>query len=143
MKSIRLFIFFFVVVSACKSPKNEMIVPDKVKQAFEKLYPTATDVRWIQEPSIFEAKFTDGKMKGAVSFNDMAEIMETEEVIEKEQLPNLAGVLDYIHEHYEGETVTSFEKITKQGGQVSYELQITGKELIFDAEGKFLEEEPD
>ena len=130
-------------IAACQPVKKEAAVPEKITTAFKTIHPNATDIRWIQEPSIFEAKFRDGEMQGAISFNDQAEVVETEEVIREEQLPNHAGILDYIKSNYNGETIQRSEKIIKRDGIVMYELQITGKELIFDAEGNFSEEEPD
>lgn len=142
MKAKLIFLSAFAIATACQ-PKKEVVVPDIIKESFEKIHASATNVLWIEEPPMFEAKFTDGLMKGAVSFNEKGEVVETEEVIEQDKLPNLTGIIDYIDTHYPGESIKQSEKITKQDGTVVYELQITEKELVFDADGNFLEEEPD
>lgn len=143
MKAILIILCLWVSISACQSPKNEVSVPDNIKSAFAQMHPNATDINWIEEPSIFEAKFTDGKLKGAVSFNDKGEVVETEEVIEQDLLPNLIGILDYIKTNYPGQAIQRCEKIIKHNGSISYELQIKGKELVFDANGEFTYVEPD
>lgn len=143
MKANLIIPFILFAAIACNSSKKEVVVPDNIKTAFNKIHPNATDVHWVQEPSIFEAKFTDGEMKGAVSFNENAEVVETEEVIMQDQLPNLNGITEYIKTKYSGESIQRCEKIVKKDSTIIYEIQITGKELVFDSQGNFKEEEPD
>ena len=78
MKANLIILFILFAVIACNPSKKEVAVPENIKTAFSKIHPNATDVRWVQEPPIFEAKFTDGEMKGAVSFDENAEVVETE-----------------------------------------------------------------
>lgn len=142
MKTL-LFLFSLLVISSCQPSNKGVIVPDAIRKTFQKMHPNATSIHWIQEPSIFEAKFEDGAMQGAVSFNEAGEVVETEEVIEKEQLPHLDIIEDYIKTNYAGEAIRKCEKIVKKDSTIIYEVQITGKELVFDSQGTFLEEEPD
>lgn len=143
MKANLIILLALLVTVGCQPSKKEVAVPDQIQEAFKKIHPNATNVLWIEEPGIFEAKFSDGSMKGAVAFNEKGDVVETEEVIEQDKLPNFTGITEYIKTSYPGETIKQSEKITKQDGTVIYELQIKGKELVFDSEGKFLEEEPD
>jgi len=92
---------------------------------------------------MWEAKYKDGEEKGAVSFNSKAEVTETELVIPESQLPNVSVIPDYIKVHYPNEKIQGCEKITKADGTITYEIQITGKEIVFNAEGKYLSEEMD
>ena len=55
----------------------------------------------------------------------------------------MTSISKYIKENYPPETNKSCEKINKQNGTIIYEIQITGKELLFDNTGKFLSEELD
>jgi hypothetical protein len=143
MKANLIILFVVLATVACRPSKKEVVVPENIKAAFSKIHPSATDIYWIQEPSIFEAKFTDGNMKGAVSFNEHGEVVETEEVIKQDQLPNLTGIVDYIKTNYSGESIQRCEKIVKKDSTIIYEIQITGKELVFDSQGNFKEEELD
>ncbi|TWI81133.1 putative PepSY-like beta-lactamase-inhibitor [Lacibacter cauensis] len=142
-KLIILFAFTVLILSACNQAAKTRQVPANISEAFVKLHPNATILKWNDEPPIWEAKYKDGEEKGAVSFNDKAEVTETELVIAESQLPNASAIPDYIKAHYPNEKIQGCEKITKQDGSNTYEIQITGKEIVFDGEGKYLSEEKD
>lgn len=135
----------FVVMSlfACNQSSNSRQVPSNIAEAFTKLHPNASIEKWNDEPPMWEAKYKDGTEKGAVSFNAKAEVVEKELVIDQSQLPNGSTIPDYINAHYTNEKIKGCEKITKQDGSITYEIQITGKEIVFDGEGKYLSEEKD
>lgn len=126
-----------------KKVSEQHKVPQIIEEAFKKLHPTATILKWNDEPPIWEAKYQDDKEKGAVSFDSIAQITETELVIAESELQNLPSIPKYIRENYPAETIKGCEKIDKQNGTTIYEIQITGKELLFDNTGKFLSEELD
>ena len=54
-----------------------------------------------------------------------------------------ATVLAYVKEHYKGKTIKEAAKITKADGAINYEAEVNGKDVIFDANGKFLKEMKD
>jgi len=127
-----------IALSACTSERK----PDaRIVAAFKTMHPSATVERWLDEPPNWEAKYTDGSEHGAVSFDATGKVVETELVIPAEALPTAAG--EHIKEHYPAERVQGVERITRMNGTVTYEVQVTGKELVFDADGRFLEEEMD
>jgi hypothetical protein len=128
-------------ISACQSSKQE--APASIQDAFKKLHPDATILQWNDESPVWEAKYKEGNEKGAVSFDANGEVTETELVIDEAQLPNSPVIPEYIKANYSGEKIQGCEKITLANGTVTYEIQITGKEIVFDSEGKFLEEELD
>ena len=132
-----------IILSACNQSAKTRQVPTNISEAFTKLHPKAIILKWNDEPPIWEAKYKDGKETGAVSFNDKAEVTETELVIAESQLPNGSVIADYIKSHYTGEKLQRCEKVTKSNGTITYEIQITGKEIVFDGEGKYLSEEKD
>lgn len=136
-----LILFTVFAISACQSPKPE--APVSIQDAFKKLHPDATILQWNDESPVWEAKYQEGDEKGAVSFDASGEITETELVIDEDQLPNSPAIPEYIKSNYAGEKIQGCEKITLANGTVTYEIQITGKELVFDDQGKFLEEELD
>jgi hypothetical protein len=131
------------VLFACKQTKTENGIPQPAISAFQKLHPNAVGVKWGNEAPTFEAKFSEGAMRGAVSFDSLGTVVETELVIESTQLPNPQLIADYVRDNYPGERIQRCEKVTKNDGTITYEIQITGKELVFDAQEKFLNEEPD
>jgi hypothetical protein len=128
-------------ISACQSSKPE--APSAIQDAFKKLHPDATILQWNDESPVWEAKYKEGDEKGAVSFDASGEITETELVIDEVQLPNSPIIPEYIKTNYPGEKIQGCEKIILANGTVTYEIQITGKELVFDDRGKFLAIEPD
>ena len=140
------FIILFLVAtfySCNQNPNEQRKVPQIIEEAFKKLHPTATILKWNDEPPIWEAKYQEGKEKGAVSFDSIAQIVETELVIAESELRNLPSIPKYIKENYSKETIKGCEKIEKKNGTIIYEIQITGKELLFDSTGNFLSEELD
>jgi hypothetical protein len=137
-----------ILLFACNQKQEEKVaetrkVPQTIEDAFKKLHPTATILKWNDEPPIWEAKYQEDKEKGAVSFDSIAHITETELVIAESELQNLPSIPKYIKENYPTEVIKGCEKIDKQNSVIIYEIQITGKELLFDNTGKFLSEELD
>ena len=65
-------------------------------------------------------------------------ITESEMDIKIDDLP--ASVLAYVKDYYKGKTIKEGAKITRAGGTVNHEAEVDGKDVIFDAKGKFLKE---
>lgn len=132
-----------ITVCSCASIQQKREVPDHIAAAFKELHPNATILKWNDEPPIWEAKYKEKTQQGAVSFNTDAHVVETELVIEESELPNEASIKTYIETHYPAEKIKGCEKIETQDHAITYEIQITGKELVFDASGSFVKEELD
>ena len=141
-KTVSILFILSVFTMAC-NPTASRKPSDAIVSAFKKMHPTATILKWNDEPPIWEAKYEQGSEHGAVSFNDKAEVTETELVIPETQLPTLNSIPEYMKAHYPTEKMQRCELITKQDGTINYEIQITGKEIVFDRQGKYLSEEPD
>lgn len=122
--------------SAQKLQNSE--VPTSVKSAFQKLHPKATDVRWEKEKENYEASFDVNKVDNSVLFDAHGNLIETEVEIELSQLPR--GILEYVKTHYADKTVKEAAKITNTKGDVTYEAEIKGMDLIFNSTGKFIKE---
>ncbi|QNF31205.1 PepSY-like domain-containing protein (plasmid) [Adhaeribacter swui] len=143
MKKLLVLISSIVALSACTPDTQSQKVPKQIVAAFQKIHPEANITQWNDESPIWEAKYKNSQEIGAVSFNPKGEVVETELEIDDSQLTNQTAILEYIHSKYPKEEMQSIEKITKQDGNITYEIQITGKELVFDSQGNFLEEELD
>lgn len=50
------------------------------------------------------------------------------------------GILDYVKTNYKGQSVKEVAKITDAKVTVTYEAEIKGMDLLFDANGKFIKE---
>lgn len=117
---------------------QQVNVPKSAKDAFSKLYPKATEVKWDKENQGYEASFKlDGKNMSVILDKD-GKVLETETAIEISQLPK--GVEKYVMNNFKGYKITGAAKIVKANGEELFEAEITkGKEkkdLFFDKNGK-------
>lgn len=78
-----------------------------------------------------------GKETSAV-YDEKGTLTEMEEEIKVSALsPSISA---YVKEHYKGGVIKEAAKITK-GSETIYEAEVNKKDLIFDANGKFIKEE--
>ena len=125
---------------ACGQKLNESQIPAAVRTAFQKQYP-GIKASWAKEDANYEANFKqDGKDMSAV-IDRNGTIVETETDIPVMDLPGSAQ--DYIKKSYPGAKIEEAERILKANGEVNYEVEVHGKEVMFDANGKFIKETED
>lgn len=130
-----------LLLVACGGADRKAGPPEKITAAFHRLHPDAHITQWNDEAPIWEAKYTEGDIQGAVSFNAKAEVTENELVVPASAVP--APGMAYIMEHYPQERAQRCEQVTDDKGKVTFEVQITGKEIVLDAGGNFMTEEAD
>ena len=127
-------------LNACAQKLKESEVPATVKTSFSKQYPGIT-AKWEKEAGKYEAGFKAGEVNTSVLYDLNGTMVEIETEINVQSLP--ATVTTYIKENYKGKNIKEAAKITKADGSVNYEAEINGRDLIFDATGKFLKEVKD
>lgn len=120
---------------------KENAVPSVVKNAFQKQYPSAKEVKWEMENGNYEVNFDLNEVDHSVLMDVNGKVLETEVEIKITELP--AGVLEYVKNNYSGQKVKEAAKITDAKGIITYEAEIKGKDLIFDSNGKFIKESKD
>jgi len=120
----------------CMSQKS---IPPAVQAAFTKAYPGISVKKWDKEDGKFEANFMKDGKSMSVTYDANGSLEETEVNMAVEELS--ANIISYIKEHYEGATIKEAAMITKPNGDMMYEAEIKGKDLLFDMQGKFLKEE--
>jgi hypothetical protein len=123
--------------SACAQKLDASKVPSAVKATFEKQYPGAS-VKWEKEDGKYEAGFKQNGNTMSALYEANGTMTESEMDIKVSDLP--ASVLAYVKENYKGKKIKEGAKITKSDGTVNYEAEVDGKDVIFDATGKFLKE---
>jgi uncharacterized membrane protein YkoI len=139
MKKIAVVIALLLFATLSFAQKmQEKDVPNAVKLAFQKQFPTAQKVKWEKESGNFEAEFEMDKTETSVLFDLQGNILETETEIAVNQLPK--AILDYVATNYKGQKIKEAAKITDAKGVLTYEAEIKGKDLIFDEKGNFLKE---
>ena len=113
-------------------------VPANVRTSFVKLYPKATEVKWEKEDRNFEAGFDLNKIEQSVLFDTNGKMLESEVEIDVKNLP--AAAQAYMKKNYPNNPIKEAAKITAANGTVTYEAELKGKDVIFDAKGNFIKE---
>lgn len=139
MKKLMMMSALFATIgfAACAQKLDASKVPAAVKAAFAKQYPGVT-AGWEKENGKYEVSFKQNGNTMSALYEVNGSLQETEMDIKIADLP--ATVQAYVKEHYKGKTVKEAAKITKADGTVNYEAEVGGKDVIFDANGKFLKE---
>jgi hypothetical protein len=141
MKKVMLIIILvFIGWSISLAQKLEAsAVPGPVKESLEKKYPKASDIKWEKEKGKYEAEFkSEGKSMSAL-FESDGKLTESEIGIKVSELPTTA--MQYLKDHYKGKTIKEAAKVTKANGEITYEAEIEGKDIVFDSNGKYIKEE--
>jgi uncharacterized lipoprotein NlpE involved in copper resistance len=126
--------------AACAQKLKESQVPSATRSAFQKQYP-GTAAKWEKEAGNYEVNFKHGGKTMSAVIDKNGTIVETETDIAVTELPQSAR--EYVRQHYKGSTIKEAAQIVKQNGEVNYEAEVKGKDVIFDANGKFLKEAKD
>ncbi len=126
--------------SACGQKLDASKVPAAVKTTFAKQYPGVT-AKWEKEDGKYEASFKEGSNDLSAMFKPNGTFTESEMEIKVADLP--ATIQSYMKEHYKGKMLKGGAKITKADGTVNFEAALGGKDVIFDANGKFIKEAKD
>jgi len=129
-----------IAVSACAQKLNESQVPAAAKLTFQKEYP-GINGSWDKEGDKYEVNFKkDGKAMSLL-VTAAGSIEETETDIPLNDLP--ATAQDYVKQHYRNEKIKEAATIVKENGEMNYEAEVNGRDLIFDSNGKFIKASKD
>ena len=115
--------------------------PAAVKTAFAKKFPGVTVKKWDKEDGKYEANFTKDSKSMSATFDANGTLEETETDIKVADLPS--SVTNYIKARYNGAAIKEAAMTTNAKGEMMYEAEVKGKDLLFDMQGKFLREEED
>jgi hypothetical protein len=121
---------------------EKIIVPAVVKQTNLHRYPQSKNykVTWESEKGNYEANWggKDGEAN-SVQYTPSGQFIEMVKAIPTKDLPK--GVLTYAKEHYKTAKFGDVGRATDANGKISYEVEINGKDVIFDEKGNFVKEE--
>ena len=143
-KIISLATILFAITMCTFAQKHEdnghIKVPAVVKKAFYRTYRDAKRVTWEKENGNYEANW-GGKSgeDNSVQFTPSAEFIEIVKAIPRNQLPE--QIIVYVNKHYNGIKITEAGKVTNAAGKISYEVELKGKDVIFDEQGNFIKSE--
>ena len=115
-------------------------VPAIVRAALVKKYPAASKVSWEKEKGNFEANWggKSGEDNSAL-FAPSGASIELVNAIPVNQLPS--KVAPYINSHYKGAKILEAGKVTDAKGNLTYEAELKGMDLIFDTKGNFIKKD--
>jgi hypothetical protein len=137
-KSIFIVVIVLFTISTSFAQKN---IPNEVKIAFAKKYPKVTKVKWEKENGDFEAGFTIDKIENSVLLDSKGNILETEVAIENATLSK--EIIAYVAKNYVGKKIKGAAKINSIKEGLIYEVEVDGKDVLFNETGKFLRESKD
>ena len=115
-------------------------VPPGVVAALKTKFPAAAKVSWEKEKGNYEANW--GGRSGedhSAQFTPSGSFVEIVDNIPVSSLP--AKVSPYVTAHYNGAKIKEAGSVTNAAGKKSYEVEIKGKDLIFDLDGNFVKED--
>jgi hypothetical protein len=106
-----------------------------IKNSFAKDFP-GTNATWEKEKGNYEAGFKQSGSIMSALYDANGNKIETEKDISIDSLP--AAVSTYIANNYKGEKVREAAIITKANGEINYEAEVKGTDLLFTRDGKFI-----
>lgn len=124
-------------ISACGQKLDASNVPAPVKESFAKHFPSVKS-KWVKEDTKYEAAFDYQGNEMSATFEADGTMTESEMEVKITDLP--AKALDYIKTQRSGAKVKEAARITLANGDVQYEAEIKGLDLIFDSNGNFIKE---
>ena len=137
MKKLLISTFAFLFVVACFGQKVDIKdVPSVVVEQFKKQYPSIEGAKWEKEKANFEVSFTHGGKHRSISYSADGNLLETEVAIDASEIPE--KIMVYVRQQFGNKKVKEVSKITKANGNVTYEVEIAGKELFFDEQGNLV-----
>jgi hypothetical protein len=121
---------------------TQINVPDVVKNENMNRYPDSKtqQITWETENGNYEANWggQDGEAN-SVAYTPTGTFVEIVKAIPVTQLPQSAN--NYINQNYKTPQFGDIGKVLDAKGKTSYEVEINGKALIFDANGNFVKTE--
>ncbi|MBL7872852.1 MAG: PepSY-like domain-containing protein [Cyclobacteriaceae bacterium] len=139
MKKLTLVLALVMVTGFMMAQKiQSKDVPEAVKASFQKEFPGAKAAKWDKEESNFEASFDNNKSDQSVVFDAGGNILEIEVEIDSSELPK--GVMEYVTSTYPGKKIKEVAKITDAQKIITYEVEVSGMDVIFNEQGKFIKE---
>ncbi len=137
MKLLVLLIIMAAFITQAQAQKvNAKDVPAPVTNAFNVSHPNQKDVDWSKDGKNYEAEFDMNKEDVSITYDVTGKLLDTEVEMAASALP--ASIQTYVVKHYKDHEIKEASKTTDFNGVVTYEAQVKGMDLIFDANGNFI-----
>ena len=111
-----------------------------LKAPRQKNTPEAAKISWEKEKGNYEANW-GGKSgeDNSVQFTPAGNFIEIVKAIPASQLPQT--IAPYIKSHYNNAKISEAGLVTDANNKISYEVEVKGKDLIFDENGNFVKKD--
>lgn len=136
MKKMILAVLILSVTTASAQKISANKVPAVVSKAVDQKFPDAQALKWERENDNFEANFKDGLKHRSVLVAPSGKIMEVETAIGTASLP--AKVREYVSANYKNAKIKEAAEIVQASGEVNYEAEVNGMDLLFSSKGTFI-----
>jgi hypothetical protein len=107
-------------------------VRQTVSSIFAKTYP-GISVVWEKEDENYEAVFVYENRKTSIVYSSKGKRLETETAIKLSELP--VKTQEYLKKNHRNAKIEEVSKILDKNNQIIYEIEISGKEILFDSNG--------
>lgn len=124
----------FAMANAQKCSSTD--VPSAARDAFSRSHPGVEDVDWNKDGNNYLAKYEIDKNDMSCCYDNSGKLLESKEEIKESKLPE--GALAYVNANCKADDIKESTKVTDSKGNVTYEVKVKGKHLIFDSNGKLL-----
>jgi hypothetical protein len=115
-------------------------VPAPVKQAFAKMFPAATDIRYEMEKKDYEISFKDKGAAMSANFDATGKWLETETVLKESDLPK--EVIASVAKNFAGFKMSEIARTETPDKGLIYEMDLisdkAGYEVLFSSKGDVL-----
>jgi len=138
--SLSAFLITLNIAASAQESHHNITIPVAVKKSLNAKYPHANKITWEKENGNYEANW--GGKSGedhSVQFTPAGDFVEIVDAIAVNQLPGKINV--YAKNHLHSSKITEAGILTKASGEKFYEVEIKGKDIIFDTAGNFIKNE--
>ncbi len=111
-------------------------VPGHVLSKFNYYFPSVNKVEWGMEGTEYKATFNAEQGEKSVFFSADGDILFSRTEINTSSLPE--AMLTYISSKLNGKKMGKAVMSASETGNITYEIEVEGKEYIFDGSGNFL-----
>ncbi len=111
-------------------------VPGYVLSKFNYYFPSVNKVNWETEDNNYKATFKADQGDKSVLFSAEGDILSSKTEINSTSLPE--AMLTYISSNLNGKKMRKPIMSASESGNITYEIEVEGKQYIFDGSGNFL-----
>ena len=139
------YLSIFILLIACQLGLNaqkikESSVPEVVKTNFSRMFPNTPVIEWEIENGNYEADYKQNDVVNTMVLTADGKIVEYQNSIPSSELPE--ATRNYITTKLAGKKMGDMTRIKTVTGSVSYEVEASENDYLFDSDGNFTGMEP-